>query len=187
MTTETLREKDEGNDEECPICLLPKILVFTKCSHASCLECFERILLATSLSPGNVALNDGDNDGDEALEERIIMTCPTRGRCPFCRSYVNMFDLKYCDGQPDPQNLVYDKNTNLKDSPLNGLEFSDGASASITSTTFSFKERIPEVLLHSDESGSKNLVRSQPFDGGYYYHPKSMILSGIINWPKVRR
>eukprot|EP00553_Chaetoceros_curvisetus_P013290 CAMPEP_0204638702 /NCGR_PEP_ID=MMETSP0717-20131115/40180_1 /ASSEMBLY_ACC=CAM_ASM_000666 /TAXON_ID=230516 /ORGANISM="Chaetoceros curvisetus" /LENGTH=187 /DNA_ID=CAMNT_0051658553 /DNA_START=34 /DNA_END=594 /DNA_ORIENTATION=+ len=73
------------------------------CGHQACLSCLERIFLTTSLRPSD-AMNsrrrlgqgaDSDENGEkEFLEDCIISSCPTRGRCPFCRTSMSLFDLR---------------------------------------------------------------------------------------------
>ncbi len=88
---------------ECQICLVEKPLMTMPCGHQACLSCLERIFLTTSLRPAD-AMNsrrrlgqgtDSDENGEkEFLEDCIISSCPTRGRCPFCRTSMSLFDLR---------------------------------------------------------------------------------------------
>lgn len=187
--------KSESEDEEelaCPICLLPdQHPVITPCCHKACLQCFERILLTTN--PGsNYYSMTGNEQEDEAIEDTIIRHCPTRGRCPFCRVNINMFDLrkqtlssfeKY-DNQDLINQLdsVYDPILSMKDTPLNNLKFSDIRK----SRTISFDNGIPELWILGENNNEKEVERKQCFEGGFYYHEKSKTFSGIIDWTKVR-
>ena len=136
------------NDEEscCPICLIPTTnYVTAPCTHSACQQCFERILLSTSSSRNRNGWDDDYNE--EAVEDRIT-ECPTRGRCPFCRRAVNMFDLK------NNQSHVYEQDTDLEQTPLNGLEFA------AETVSFTFKDGTAEVALYRENAnGDKELVR----------------------------
>lgn len=199
-TTSTPRD-DEADDQCCAICFQPKALVFARCSHRACLECFEMILHPTFSQRANYEDDDDDNEEEAqaSLEDRIISACPTHGRCPFCRCYINLFDLKHYNEpetkteaqslNPDPgqasqeQKFVFESNINLKETPLNNLEFVEGNAGS---RTISFKDGIPAMLLYKNINDRNELVKRQPFDSGYHYHSKSKIFSGTIIWTEVR-
>ena len=99
MLNQELPNEEGSKQQRCAICFLDKPLLFAPCTHNACQDCFERILLATN--PSNYIdidiFNNNNTDASniEALEDSIIASCPTRGRCPFCRTYLSMFDLKY--------------------------------------------------------------------------------------------
>lgn len=123
-----------------------------------------------------------DADNEEAVEDHIVASCPSRGRCPFCRMLINMFDLKSSQSQP-----LYNQNTDLEKTPLNGLEFVE----KIVNRTISFKDGTAEVAIYRDDingddsDDSKELVRKQRFDQGYHFHAKSSTFSGVVDWTKV--
>ena len=228
MTTTSTPKDDEQDELCCAICLEPKPLVVAKCSHRACIDCFERIILPTS-STSSVNYDDGgadDDDGgennnnngnnnhennreDESLEDRIITACPTRGRCPFCRCCINLFDLVQYNQQPQQHEtetetktetenqttnitssstsssslLLFEPNINLKDTPLHNLEYIDGNS---DSRIISFKDGIPVMILYKNFEDRKELLKRQFFDSGYRYHAKRHLFEGIIHWTEVR-
>mmetsp|Transcript_27354 Transcript_27354/g.41191 ORF Transcript_27354/g.41191 Transcript_27354/m.41191 type:complete len:623 (-) Transcript_27354:78-1946(-) len=176
-STDDKDSEDVKEEEECCLCLQPVPLVTTPCQHSACQLCLERVLLSTSSS-----LNDDMGD-EEAIESHIVASCPTRGRCPFCRRPICMFDLK----SNTDQSHVYEQNINLEETPLNGLEF---AETNVDNKTISFKDGRVEIAFYknglSGDSGdddSKELMRSQPFEQ-YYYHAKSLTFSGVVDWTK---
>lgn len=195
MTHSHSISKSESEQEEltCPICLLPdQPLVITSCSHKACLHCFERILLTTNPGSNYYTMTENEQEDEERIEDTIICHCPTRGRCPFCRLSINMFDLRkqaVTDHENnDNQDLinqlesVYDPIISMKDTSLNNLKFSDIRK----SRTISFVDGIPELWILGENKDEEEVERKQCFESGFYYHDKSKTFSGIIDWTKVR-
>jgi len=83
---------NNSNEETtCDICFTTKPLLVTPCQHRACQDCFEHLLLSTSDAP--VETPQQNRNCQEFLEDCIVAACPTRGKCPFCRSYLNLFEL----------------------------------------------------------------------------------------------
>jgi hypothetical protein len=178
MTTKdgNSNDVDENQDECCPICLLLVPLVVTKCSHLACVGCYERIFLATS---SNFHLTS--NASEEELEDEITRSCPTRSRCPLCRTMVDMFDLRHSDGT-NAGSLVYKTEDNLRNSVLNDLTFSE---VGLEKKTISFLDGVPEITICKGANDSVQTLRKISFESNYNYHSKSKSFSGTVNWMKV--
>ena len=94
--------------EECPICFTTDTpLLVTPCNHLACKLCLERLILSTNMV---MAERDNINEDMETVQDCIVASCPTRGRCPLCRQYINMFDLKYHCCSPDDSSNTSSKN-----------------------------------------------------------------------------
>lgn len=157
------------------------VLATYQCGHDACQGCLEKILLRTN--PLYSYRRGGLDDSDEA----IISFCPTRGKCPFCRSMVNMFDLKKVDvgcrsenikqgldANPDPV-LAYSTLDDFCNSPLAGA---------------SYRDREGKVTISFPTDGTEGLfmVRNEKkmyFDHDVNYHGKSKTFAGTIRYKKV--
>ncbi len=192
MTTmKRIDSEEESDGEICQICLLQKPLLALPCTHKACQQCLERIFLVTTYT----SAHREEEDDLELLQDRIVNSCPTRGRCPFCRSAVNMFDLIKHDCGRDlsvdkeeedsggEENLIYEKNVDLRGSCLNNLTFS---TQSRQKKSLSFIDGVPEFSFfnYNENDEENHLIRKHRFDE-YFFHEKSLTFSGAIQWSKV--
>jgi len=185
---------EEHQEEKiCQICLLPKQLVITPCQHTACISCFEHVLLATCNPPNfRTSVNNTENT-KEFQEDTIIAACPTRGRCPFCRRSLDMFQLKY----ETTRECVYSNSVKLDESSLAGLVFvntnktigdhsvhfpvaRENGSGTQEMPFLSFEECKDETL----DNGC-SLPKQKMLQHGFQFHKKSKTFSGTINWTEV--
>lgn len=126
-----------GEEEDiCQICFLATSLLITPCQHSACKLCFEHLLLSTDSNSSHnenyrerQARQDHTDNWSELQEDEIIAAFPSRGRCPFCRRYIDMFQLqlkeKHKNNCGEHLKMAYPKDINLEETPLCGLSFFD--------------------------------------------------------------
>ena len=182
----------------CPICLLPEPLIRTPCHHFACKICFERILLTTTNSShGANSYIDPYRSTIEDQEDLLIESCPAWGRCPFCRTKINLFDLVLNDDCIDKHEgfLVCDKD----DVPIEGCIFqTQDIDLLVKSFIFPSKEirkegimaivdqkKLPMITMHQNDknlSASSISVKQKFFEPGSFFHEKSNTFHGTLNW-----
>lgn len=121
-----LDELHLSEPEECPICFTTdkdSSLLITPCNHSACQSCLERVFLATSSQD-----LDYNHDDMESVHDCIVASCPTRARCPICRQYINMLDMKKrscipVKGSSSSSNAVYERNMCIEETPIAGMIF----------------------------------------------------------------
>mmetsp|Transcript_21083 Transcript_21083/g.25917 ORF Transcript_21083/g.25917 Transcript_21083/m.25917 type:complete len:557 (-) Transcript_21083:371-2041(-) len=165
----------DNDDYNCEICSLPEPLVFAPCNHSACLKCMERICL--SKSEHHTRRFDDDNDDESVVEDKIIASCPSRGRCPFCRKCFDIFNLKYLQSN----SYVYEKKIKIEDTSLKGLKFSDKKVNNEKMISF---ENKPEISIYRQINGDREHIATRDFNIAFHYHEKYKIFSGTIDWEK---
>lgn len=167
----TSSDKKESN-EECQICLLCKPLLRTSCGHEACQDCLERTL-TISTSPTDY---DSSNPlSHEEFEETLVTSCPTKGRCPFCRKIIDLFQLSSVCGNAGDDS-VFKPIKDFTESGLRGLVFQD-KNSEITVKFPSMEDKMPSITINKEES-----LREIEFSE-CYLHDKRNIFSGTILFP----
>jgi hypothetical protein len=99
-----------AQDISCPICLSSfedndSSIRFakTECGHVFCVSCIQRVLCKSR--------SIYDTSEDECIQHM----CITRGKCPICRSNVNLFELR---DVISPQSFVVEKNRMMSSWPI---------------------------------------------------------------------
>ena len=157
-------------EETCPICLHNVSLISSPCSHRACRECFERILLSCKNDHFQFQGNSIDRNH---IDDAIVNSCPTRGRCPICRQCIDMFDLKDFDGK-----FVFEKNL-LIPKDLRGMSFSNEDHD--LKILFSQNPLDPPKLEMKNNDTPNQLDATEVvFDEGYHFHVKSNTLIGTV-------
>jgi hypothetical protein len=194
--------EEEFADEElyCPICWVSSsqdknaIFVKTPCGHVACYTCLERLLLSTE-SIHDFFRRYLSLEGQASYEQtmqHIAASCPTRGQCPICRQWIDLFDLTQVDTNTTPTLLA--KITQLQLFPIYDMVFIPSLK-SLVGPSFSFHftssgdVSCPFVRLDHSSDGSENTVQQdltydQPFDN-FFFFPKSNSFHGRIHWVRV--
>ena len=204
---ETDFEMDDSNC--CPICLLPdqQPLLQTPCHHAACSTCLERIVLATTDT--TQLMDDSVNvfqNTTEWQEDLLVASCPTWGRCPFCRQAIYLFDLtEECNevsGSTRETLWDQDRNWNIAETPLKGCIFqAQDVDLLFKSFVFPSNEATQQEEVVEDEIRTLvnqaqrplvtlNLLEGFPQDfpshivlePGCFFHEKSNTFHGMIDW-----
>ena len=198
----------------CPICLLSSsscedilestAVVFMKspCGHVACAPCFERLLLITeplhdflrwrnSLDERNPSLLY-----DQAMDD-IVASCPTRGKCPICRVWVDLFHLTPIVKNCSSTIPILQRITDLTLCPIYDMIFlpsnkgSEGSSMSFHFTTLSQGSTASYPFIRFEHSSYSNtdsrcMGYDKPFQSDFFFFPKSNSFHGKIDWTEVR-
>ena len=181
----TLPKSQSMTDSEtdCPICLIHVPLLVTPCGHKACQNCFERVLLTTSPSHNYSNMTDEyPLNNVEQFEDVIIYSCPSKGRCPLCRKFIDLFDLKQCDEEGKPAGDGYKKMHDVWNSPLAGLSFGTREGDMVVQFPAADDE-LPSMLMLDIDTGETE--RELKFEDGFHYHEKSKMFLGHIDSTKV--
>jgi len=157
------------DQEDCQICLLPvsqQPLLYTRCHHCACKNCFEKILLPTGRRNISLIRSEYESHEKERIEDAIVASCPGWGRCPFCRNLINLFELT-----KSGENKVFHKSIDA----LAGAVFRDRERK--IKIEFPASDALPCVYIR-EGSDEQQLF----FDDGFYYHDQSKTFHGIVDF-----
>lgn len=154
-------------EESCPICLHSVPLVVTSCNHSICPVCLERILSTCKYGVH-------EYDDEDHIDDTIINSCLTRGRCPICRVCIDLFDVKDCNGF-----YLVQRNGVIPDQ-LSGMSFSNKENT--FKISFSPNSYEPPSIIIDNPDGAIHLgMLSATFDEDYNYHVKSNTFLGKVS------
>jgi hypothetical protein len=200
------KAKIQDDDDCCAICLLPEPMLRTPCHHVACKICFERILLTTANNSHAMgSYVDVYRSTIEHQEDLLITSCPTWGRCPFCRAKINLFDLVLNDDCVHKREGFWDcdRDEKILEAPFEGCIFqAQDVDSPVKSFVFPSREmrkegimamvdqkKLPMITLNRKEntmSDATTSTKQKFFEPGCFFHQKSNTFHGTINWKVCR-
>ncbi len=97
------------------------------------------------------------------MEDMIIYSCPSKGRCPFCRKFIDLFDLKRCDENGNAtEEYACTKIKNVCYSPVAGLTY--GTKRKDFMVSFPAKQDDLPKLMLLKEHNDINMAEGQDQD-----------------------
>jgi hypothetical protein len=166
------------NYDECPICLVAHPLLITPCNHRVCQTCLERVLLGTQQSLPLIESRIGEESiaSDEELEDFIVSNNPTCGKCPFCRKYISLFDVKIERGKDREAEFIYEKRNDLWRTALCGISFQDGMQSIVLKFPNNDHDE-PNAVISVDPDKHLNIS----FETGCFFHEKTNTFHGSLD------
>ena len=173
-----MNDSHDGEDGDvCPICLTPcndkeTSLVFCRapCSHLFCQPCADRVFLAA----GARYRRHDDSQYDKYFK------LPTLGRCPLCRTGLDLFDLKVLNSDE----ALYPKSSNVTSWPIYQYSFDQQQRQNVDNTIsmiFKFLDR-PIVEFSGLVAQDGTLVESAEFDDDSHFFEKSTTFHGSVSF-----
>ena len=170
------RQRSDDHEDHCPICFCPPSneLPFAKakCQHEYCLPCVERMLLTKQRPYFSLRVEEIPD---------VHLVAPSKGRCAICRQEISLFEFKDTIG-----NDIYEKNTDISNSPLGGLTFMERSSSHHqlldTPYVYQFPNNESELKLPYTRATVGFESHIKCFDNGCHFHEKSNTFHGQLTW-----